>query len=179
MTNRNGLPWTASQALAWIIGKKPLKLEEGQWTEEMGPKIKGAQKELAAAIGGGQVQAWGRSQPHGLLEPVPRDPFCIPGLAVIVGEHGEIRSLLPHRRYDGPRWQSIEFDADQIERVFPKPDPAAQQWMLNNASKEQKRDSVVKDCIAPGLHQARRRGSLQQLPDSQRRKRGKPARNSE
>ncbi len=94
MTNRNGLPWTASQALAWIIGKKPLKLEEGQWTEEMGPKIKGAQKELAAAIGGGQVQAWGRSQPHGVLEPVPRDPFCIPGLAVIVGEHGEIRSLL-------------------------------------------------------------------------------------
>ena len=30
------------EALAWIIGKKPLKLEEGQWTEEMGPKIAAA-----------------------------------------------------------------------------------------------------------------------------------------
>ena len=87
---------------------------------------------------------------------------------------------MTHRRYDGPRWQSIEFDADQIERVFPKPDPAAQQWMLNNASKEQKRDSVVKDCMrATGCTKRVAEAAYNELPDSQRRKRGKPARNSE
>ena len=80
MADRNGSPWSASQALAWIICHKPLKLQNREWTSDMGPKIEGAQRALAAAIAAGQVQAWGRSQPHGLFEPIPRDPFCIPGL---------------------------------------------------------------------------------------------------
>jgi hypothetical protein len=144
MSNKNGSPWFASQALSWIICQKPLKLEGREWTMDMGPKLAEAQRKLAEAISAGDIQARGRSQPHGLLEQVPRDPFCIPGLPVVVGEHGDMRSLLPQRPYAGPRWQSIEFDADQIVAVFPKPAPlAAQGWMLNNATKQKKRDSLI------------------------------------
>jgi hypothetical protein len=181
MSNRNGSPWSASQAISWIIRKKPLKLEDREWTTDMGPKLAEAQRKLAEAIGAGQVQAWGRSQPHGLLEPVPRDPFRIPGLVVIVGEHGEMRPLLSRKRYDGPRWQSIEFDADEIKHVFPKPPvPTAQEWMSKNANKRHKRDSLVRDCMkATGCTKRDAEAAHKELPEELRRTRGKPTRNCE
>ena len=175
MTSRSGSRWSASQALAWIICQKPLKLESREWTSDMGPQIESAQRKLAEALEAGQVQAWGRSLPHGLLEPVPRDPFCIPGLVIIVGEHGEMRPLLPHTRYDGPRWQSIEFDADQIKHVFPKPPFLAQKWMSKNATKGQKRDSLVKDCMkATRCTKRDAEAAYKELPEELRRPRGKP-----
>jgi hypothetical protein len=181
MTNRNGSPWSASQALAWIICQEPLKLENQEWTKDMGPEIKSAQMKLTEALAAGQIEAWGRRQPHGLLEPVPRDPFRIPGLAVIVGEHGEMRPLLSHKRYDGPCWQSIEFDADQIKHVFPKPPvPIAQEWMSKNANKGQKRDSLLRDCRkATGCTKRDAEAAYKELPEELRRPRGKPIRSCE
>jgi hypothetical protein len=182
MSNRNGSPWSASQALSWIICQKPRKLEGREWTTDMGPKLAEAQRKLAEAISAGDIQAWGRSQPHGLLEQVPRDPFCIPGRPVIVTEHGELRELLPHRyHYDGPRWHSIEFDADQIKGKFPVPaPPTVQDWMLKNATKEKKRDSLVRDCMdETGCTKREAEAAYKELPDTQRRRQGKPPRKSE
>lgn len=179
ITSTNTSRCTAAQALAWIICKKPLKLME--WTTDMGPKIEDAQRALAAAIGAGQVQAWGRSQPHGLFEPIPRDPFCIPGRPIIVGAHGEMRELLPHRyHYDGPRWHFIEFDPDQIKDVFPAPPPpTVQDWMRSHATKEQKRDSLVHDCMKDtGCTKRAAEAAYKELPDALRRRRGKPPGNS-
>jgi hypothetical protein len=181
MTSRSGSRWSASQALAWIICQKPLKLESREWTSDMGPLIEAARRKLAKAIGSGQLQAWGRKQPHGPLEAVPSDPFRIPGLVVIVGEHGEMRSRLPQKPYAGARWQSIEFDADQIKGVFPKPPvPTAQEWMLKNANKGRKRDSLVKDCMkATRCTKRDAEAAYKELPEELRLRRGKPSRNCE
>jgi hypothetical protein len=181
MTNISGSHWSASQTLAWIICQKPLKLENREWTSDMGPEIEGAQRKLAEAIGGGQVQARGRNQPHGLWEPVPPDPFCIPGLVMIVGEHGEMRPLLPHKRYDGPCWQSIVFDADQIKHAFPEPPPlSAWDWMLKNANKAQKRDNLIRDCMKEtGCTKRNAEAVYKELPEELRRPRGKRIRNCE
>jgi hypothetical protein len=180
MSNKNGSPWSASQALSWIIRQKPLKLEEGEWTTDMGPKLAKAQRKLAEAIRAGDIQARGRSQPHGLLEQVPRDPFGIPGLPVVVGEHGDMRSLLPQRPYAGPRWHSIEFDADQIKGKFPVPaSPTVQDWMLKNATKKKKRYSLVKDCMqATGCKKLEAEAAYKELPEELRSRRGRPIRNS-
>jgi hypothetical protein len=182
MTNRNGSPWSASQALAWIICQKPLKLEERQWTEDMSPNLEQAQQKLAAAIGSGEVQAWGRREPHPMLEQIPRDPFCCPGRPVIVAPLGDMRALLPHKyQYDGPRWHVTEFDAAQIKRVFPKsPLAAAREWMLKNASKDQKRYSLLQECMkATGCKRREAEAIYKQLPDELRSPRGRPIRNSE
>ena len=185
MADRNGSPWSASQALAWIICHKPLSLENQQWTSDMGPKIEGAQRTLATAIAAGQVQAWGRSQPHGLFEPIPRDPFCIPGLPVVVGEHGDMRSLLPQKQYAGRRWHSIEFDADQIKGAFQEPaPPSVLGWMLNNslneANKKKKKADLVDECMAEtGCKQREAKAAYKELPETLRRMRGKPSRNSQ
>jgi hypothetical protein len=185
LTNRNGSPWSASQALAWIICQKPLRLENQEWTSDMGPQLQQAQRKLAAAIASGEVRAWGRREPHGLLEQIPRDPFCISGLSVIVGEHGDMRPLLPQKNYGGPHWQSIEFDADQIRGAFPEPTPpSVLDWMRNNAlnkaNKKKKRADLVKECMATtGCKQREAKAAYQELPDTLRRTRGKPARNSE
>jgi hypothetical protein len=88
--------WSASQALAWIILQKPLKLEEREWTPNMGPGLKDAQKELARVIAASEVQAWGRKQPHGSVKKIPSDPFRISGLTVVVGAHGDMTTLVPH-----------------------------------------------------------------------------------
>jgi hypothetical protein len=180
MADSNGSPWSASQALAWIICHKPLRLENQQWTSDMGPQLQQAQAKLAAAIGSGEVHAWGRREPHGLLERIPRDPFRISGLSVIVGEHGDMRPLSPHKQYDGPRWLSVEFEADQIKRAFPKLYISAQAWMSKNASRDQKRDSLVRDCMdATGCTKRAAAAAYNDLPDTQRRRKGKPPRNFE
>jgi hypothetical protein len=134
--NENNLRWSASQVLAWIIRQEPLKLERREWTSDMGPGIEDAKRRLAAAIASGQVRAWGREKPHGLAEKMPSDPFRISGLSVVVGVHGEITTLEPHKPYVGPVWHSIEFEADEIQQAFPKPPPlSAIEWMQIEANR--------------------------------------------
>jgi len=93
-----------------------------------------------------------------------------------------MRPLLPLKQYYGRprRWQPVQFEADQIKRAFPKPDNAAQAWMLKNASRDQKRDSLVRDCMnATGCTKRSAEAAYKDLPDTQRRRRGKPPRNFE
>jgi hypothetical protein len=172
--------WSAAQSLSWIIKQEPLPLRE--WTSDMGPNLKDAQKRLAGSISAGEVQAWGRKQPQGLVENIPNDPFRIPGVPVIVGEHGDMRHSQPHKQYDGPRWHSIEFDANQIKKAFPKPPPAsANGWMLQEAERLGglgKRDIMVQDCMGEtGCTKRAALAAYKNLPEGRRRKRGKPPKN--
>ena len=92
------------------------------------------------------------------------------------------RPLSPPKHYRGKRrrWHSDEFEADQIKRAFPKPDNAAQAWMLKNASRDQKRDSLVRDCMnATRCTKRAAEAAYKDLPDTQRRRRGRPPRNFE
>jgi hypothetical protein len=144
--------------------QKPLKLEEREWTPDMGPEIRGAQKKLRAAIASGQVRAWGRKQPHALLELIPSDPFRIPGLIVIVGEHGDMRPLLPHKQCFGPRWDSIEFEADEIKHAFPQAESAAGGASEGQGSTPSKPSRPKSARSKPALERAR--GAITELyPD--------------
>jgi hypothetical protein len=162
--------------------KKPLKLEEGEWTSDMGPEISDAQKKLAAVIASGQVRAWGRKTPHALIELIPSDPFRIQGLPVIVGEHGDMRPLLPHKGYDGPRWSSIEFEVHEIKNAFPNPpSTSAKEWMLNKAKQLEdagrigKRDGMVSDCMtATGCTKREAEAAHKSLPEKFKKPQGRP-----
>jgi hypothetical protein len=131
--------WSVAQALAWIMVREPLELE--RWTgrydadrPDMGAKLGGAEAALAEAIAAGKVQAWGRrlkQQPSGEItygppKTIPSHRFRYPGFTMIVNQHGEMTTLKPRQahEYPGPRWGSIEFDAEQIERAWPKPGSA-------------------------------------------------------
>ena len=101
---------------------------------------------------------------------------------MIVGEHGDIRPLQPHKQYDGPRWHSIEFEPDEIKRECPKaPPPSAKNWLLKEAERlhgKGKRDSMVHDCMA-ATNCSRREAlaAYKELPNGLRRPRGKPSKN--
>jgi len=131
------MKWSAAQTLSWIIRREPLELK--QWTSDMGPKITDAQRGLTEKLAAGVVQAWGRKQPHGLTEQLPSDPFRITGITVTVGVHGDmvtlpVRPHQPFNSYEGPRWQSIEFEENQVKLKWPKlPPPSATEWMLREA----------------------------------------------
>jgi len=177
--------WLASETYAWIILRKPLSLEKNEWTPDMGPKLKDAQRTLAGALSLGRVHAYGRRQPHGPIEPMPNDPFRIQGVPVVVGAHGGLTSLAPHKPYTGPRWHSIEFDADEIEREWPKPPPlSAMEWMQKEAERYDaagttgKRDVMVRDCRkATGCTKREAEAAHKSLPDKLKRQRGKPPKN--
>jgi hypothetical protein len=176
--------WSAAEALSWIIRQQSLGLEH--WTTDMGPGIEPAQKGLADAIATGRVGAWGRkqAQPHGLVEQVPSDPFRIQGLEMVVGVHGDMTTLPPHKlnKYKGPRWQSIEFEADEIKQTWPKPPPPrATDWMLKEAQRLQaagrigKRDDMVRRCREEtGCTKRQAEAAHKDLPEDLRRSRGKP-----
>jgi hypothetical protein len=92
-----------------------------------------------------------------------------------------MRSPLPHKyQYDGPQWHVSEFDADQIMAAFPKSAPvAAWEWMMKNATKEKKRDSLVRDCMnETGCTKRAAEAAYKDLPDTLRRRQGKPPRTS-
>jgi hypothetical protein len=175
--------WSAARALGWIICQAPLELRD--WTSEMGPAIRDAQQKLAAAIAEGRVQAWGRLTPQSLFEKMPSDPFRISGLPVVVGPHGEMASLLPHKPYTDRKWHSIEFEADEIKKAWPKPPPEpAKDWMKNEADRLKavnqigKRESMIKDCMkATGCTKREAEAAYKTLPDGLRRSRGKPPKN--
>jgi hypothetical protein len=178
--------WSASQGLAWIIRQKPLSLEKNEWTRDMGPKLKDAQRTLAGAISSGRVQAYGRHQRHGPIEPMPADPFRIQGVPVVVGPHGDLTSLAAHKPYEGPGWHSIEFEADEIKREWPKPPPpSATEWMHKEAEGHAaagtigKRDVMVRDCMtAIGCTKREAEAAHKSLPDKLKRHRGKPPKNA-
>jgi hypothetical protein len=184
--------WSAGQAHAWIIKQKPLVLRE--WTADMGPKIGEAQTKLADLISGGKVKAWGRKEPHGPLEQIPNDLFRISDVPVVVGVHGDITTPTPHKKhvgqkvwhshkpYVGPRWHSIEFDADEIKRECPKPPPpSTNDWMLTEAQRlngKGKRDVMVQDCMqATNCTRREALTAYAALPSGLRRARGKPPKN--
>jgi hypothetical protein len=183
--------WSAAEAYAWIIQQKPLDLRE--WTSDMGPKIADAQKTLAALIADGKIKAWGRKQPHDSLERIPGDLFRISDVTVVVGIHGDMTVQIPHTKctgekiwhshkpYTGHRWHSIEFEADEIKRECPKPPPpSAQDWMSNNANRGEKRDYMVQTCRREtGCTKRAAEAAYRNLPDTVRRKRGRPPASSE
>jgi hypothetical protein len=177
------MKWSAAQALAWIIRQEPLELR--QWTADMGPMIKDAQMKLTAVIAAGEVQALGRKQSHGSVEQIPSDPFRIPGLAVVVGVHGDMTALAPHKLYEGPRWNLVEFEADDIKRAFPKPPPiSTTEWMLKEAGPHAggpiaKRDDMVHRCMREtNCTKREAEAAHKSLPKELKRKRGKPPKNS-
>src|SRR5262245_23452801 len=176
--------WSAAQTIGWILRRQPLHLE--QWTTEMGPELSGAQKQLAMAIASGQVQAWGRKQAHALTEQLPTDPFRISGLPTIVNAHGEMVSRIPHRPYEGPKWQSVEFASEEIKRAWPKPPPSsAKNWMqqeanrLSAAGQIGKRDDMVTLCMeATSCTKRQAQAAHREMPETLRRRRGKPSKSS-
>jgi hypothetical protein len=178
--------WSASETLAWIIGQKPLSLEKNEWTPDMGPKLKDAQRMLAGALSSGRVHAYGRREPHGPIEPMPDDPFRIQGVPVVVGAHGDLTSLAPHKPYKGLGGHSIEFEVDEIKRTFPKPPPtSAAGWMQKEAERHAavgtigKRDVMVRDCrTAIGCTKREAEAAHKSLPDKLKRQRGKPPKNA-
>src|SRR5262249_30384456 len=157
-----------------------------EWTPDMGPKLEAAQKKLAQALGTSQVHAWGRARPHGLLEPVPDDPFRIPGIAVVVRPLGDMTAWPPHKFYCGPRGEDIEFEADEVKRAFPTlPAPSAQDWMLKEAQRLRaaglvgKRDDMVSRCRnETGCTKRQAEAAHKELSEELRRPRGKPPKKS-
>jgi len=160
----------------------------------MSPGLRAAEQKLAKAIADGRVQAWGRPTPHGLFEKIPGDPFRIRGLPVVVDPYGEMTSELPHKRYPGekkpgeksdPVWHSIEFEADEVKKAWPKPHQGAKAWMKNEAERlkaagqKGKRESMIKDCTkATGCTKREAEAAHAALPEGLRRPRGKPPKNS-
>jgi hypothetical protein len=172
--------WSAAQALSWIICKEPREI--AQWTADMGPRIEEAQEALAKAIGSSQVQAWGRPQPHAALELVASGQFRIQGLPVIVDPYGSMVSRVPHKPYSGPNWVSIEFDAHEIKRAFPRStSQAAYDWVANEAKRlkalslKVKRHDAVKRCMEE-THCTREQAqaAYRTLPDDMKLRRGRP-----
>lgn len=172
--------WSAAQTLSWIIRKTPLELTD--WTSDMGPMIKDAQKKLARVIASGEVQAWGRKKPHEITEKIPNDPFRIPGCEVAVGVYGDMGPLIPHKPYNGPRWHFVEFEADEIQKALPKPpSPPVMEWMQKEAEQLHaqgsvgKRDDMVKRCMkAANCTKREAEAAHKSLPESLKRKKGKP-----
>jgi hypothetical protein len=175
------MTWSAAKTISWISHRKPADLKD--WTNDMWPETKSAQKDLTAAIADGRVRAQGRKadDPHGLLEPIPSDPFRVPGVPVVVGVHGDMTSP-PSKRYKGPHWRDIEFDSAQIQKEWPPPPPvAAQDWMLTEArhlhatGKIGKKDDMVTRCRkAVGCSRDEAQAAYALLPEGLRLKRGAP-----
>jgi len=177
--------WAASQVLAWIITRKPLSLEKNEWFRAMGRDLKDAQRKLAGVLSSGRVHVYGRKQRQGPIEPMPNDLFRIHGAPVFVGVHGDLTSLVAHKPYTGPVWSSIEFDATEIEREWPKPPPvSAKKWMLKEAKRLHaagtigKRDAMISGCMtATGCKKREAETVHKSLPNKFRRLRGKPSKN--
>jgi len=177
---RKRMRWSAAQALSWIICGEPREMN--RWTHDMGPRIEHARETLARAIGSGQVQAWGRPQPHAELERLPDGQFRIPGLPAVVDPHGAMISRLPHKPYSGPKWESIEFDAKELEKAFPlPPSQTASDWMENEAKRlanqgsKGKQDDLVKRCMdSVGCSRDEARRAYRALPNDMKLRRGRP-----
>jgi hypothetical protein len=177
--------WSAAQTLAWIIRQEPLELRK--WASDMGSQLEPAAKKLSEAIGGGDVNAWGRPEPHALTERIPNDQFSIQDITLIVTPHGDLATLPRHRlfSYKGRRWHGIEFEADGVKKVFPGPPPvSAMEWMQNEAQGQAengcipKRDVIIQDCMgATGCTKRQAAAAHKALPDNLKRRRGKPTKN--
>lgn len=176
--------WSASQTLSQIICRKPLRLEDRQWTSDMGPKLQEAQKRLAASLSEDDVRAFGRKSRHAALEGVPGNIFRIKRVELVVSPHGELQNLSPHRElYEGEEWQSIEFDATEIRKTFPSPPrQSVEQWMQQEANRYEaegkigKRTAMVDACRqTTGCTRREAEDAHARLPQHLRRKKGKPS----
>src|SRR5262249_38988276 len=118
------------------------------------------------------------------------DPFRISDIDIVVGIHGEMTTLPPYKlyKYKCPRrrWRSIEFEADEIKRMWPKPpSPLAEDWMLNEAKRLHsagrigKREDMIRGCVA-ATNCTRRQAIAAhgKLPPEWRRRQGKPPKNA-
>jgi hypothetical protein len=110
--------WTASQTLACFIEGQPLSLEKGEWTPDMGPKLKGALLRLAELISSGHVSMYRLTQ-SGRVKRAPAGLLLLHN--VVVGEYGELRSLDPRKPYTGPEY-SFRFDPNEIKQALPRPE---------------------------------------------------------
>lgn len=172
------MSWTAAQALSWIICQEPRLFSK--WTSDMGPYIKQAQSDLAAAIADRKVSAWGRPAPHAALQAVPSDLFRLPGVPVVVGPCGEMVRRQAHRFYQGVIWRDIEFEENEIRKAFPAPPPqTAKDWMLKEALHYEtqglkgKRDVMIRDCCtAVGCTRRQAEAAHRALPNYLRRGKG-------
>lgn len=173
--------WSAAQALSWIICQEPKELTD--WTSDMGPELEAAQVALAEKVGANRVRAWGRPAEHAEVETVPAGQFRIQGLQVVVGPHGDMVTVPPRKPYNGPRWSSIEFDVEDVERAFPRPPrPCVDDWMrkqveqLKVSGRLGKRDTIINDCMsATGCTKREAETAYSRLPDDMKRKRGRPS----
>ena len=95
--------WSASQVLAWIIRKKPLSLEEDEWTRAMGRRLKDAQRKLAGALSSGCTHT-AENNLMGLLNRCQTTRFASEAWQTIVRDDAR-NGAAPHedRGRDGPR----------------------------------------------------------------------------
>ena len=130
----------------------------------------------------GPSTRWGRPKPHALTVQIPGDQFRISGLTLIVNPHGDLATSPRHKlsAYQGQQWQDIEFDPDEIKQAWPKPPPPLiSDWMRENATRRRKRDDLVRDCMtATNCSRRQALAAYSELPEEQRRKRGKPSKTS-
>ena len=115
-------PWSAAQALSWIIMGVPLGMRN--WDSRMSPMPERAQMKLRRAIGAERAKAWGCPAPHQPHELIPSEQFRIPNLVLVVNPLGGLATLPPHKfvtTYAGPHWTDITFDAVEIKPAFPRP----------------------------------------------------------
>jgi hypothetical protein len=153
----------------------------------MGKELRNAEASLGKAIGQESVRAWGRPTKEGLYEPVPNEQFRIPGGPLGVDVTGDMVSVHPNHPYTGPRWYSIEFEPEEIKRVWPKPPLAsAMDWMrqaakrLKAEGRKEKRETLVQDCVKATECTTRDAiKAYQSLPENVRLGRGKPRKRPE
>jgi hypothetical protein len=175
--------WSASQALAQIICGKPLKLEDGEWSSEMGSRIAAAQQNLSKYISQGKIRAYGRKFSHEALDQIPPNIFRNPKIELVISPHGDVEAAQPHHRYryEGQSWCSIEFDQNEVALLYPSaPRLDVDAWMDKAAKEYQakgqigKRQAMVGDCRKEtGCTKREAEAAHARLPQKYRRGRGK------
>jgi len=148
----------------------------------MGPHLQQAKKDIAGAIAAEQLTVWGALSDVSPQQQVPAERFRRHD--VVVDEFGEMVPRFPHKPYHGPRWKHIEFDLEQVQRLWPKPPPpSSSAWMLtetrtlNSQGRIGKRDDLVKRCMAEtGCTKRAAELAHKQLPDELRRPKGRAPR---
>jgi hypothetical protein len=177
---------TAAEAISWIIQREPLKLTG--WPSKLGPQFAAAGRELVKKAANKQLVAWGRLDQYGPLQRIPDSELRVTRLDLAVSPHGELSSYPPHKvlayRDGGGRgWHDIEFDEDEIRKIWPEPLPIiAVNWMTSEAKKVKeetghpnKRDDLVKRCMsAIGCTRRIAQAAHKELPPEYKRSRGKP-----
>lgn len=167
---------TAAEVLSLLICGATKVLPD--WTSDLGPDLKAAQRKLADFIGSGKLPAYGRATPHGLKEPVPPELFNIRGVPVVVGPHGDMASLVPHKKYHGPIYTDIEFESEDVRKLFPAVDvmavmmSLAEQEIARTGQPGKREDLIKRTAAAARCPQREAVAAHKNLPELLRRTRG-------